>query len=72
MSADEDRASLPEVEATPLVVDVEFIEVEEERGLPRLDAVDEILLGRQRAYGAGVGWRAVEAARAHAAPADVP
>ena len=48
MSADEDRASLPEVEATPLVVDVEFIEVEEERGLPRLDAVDEISTARPR------------------------
>ena len=39
---------LPEVSEAPLIIDVEFTEVEEETTAPPLDAVDEISTARAR------------------------
>ena len=48
MTLDEERDELPEVGAAPLIIDADFVEVEEDRGLPSLDAVDEISTARTR------------------------
>ncbi len=48
MTVDEEGDTLPEVESAPLVVDVEFTEVEEESTVPSLDAVEEISVARVR------------------------
>ena len=48
MTIDEESDTLPEVESAPLVVDVEFTEVEEESTAPSLDAVEEISVARVR------------------------
>ncbi len=48
MTVDEESDTLPEVESAPLVVDVEFTEVEEESTVPSLDAVEEISVARAR------------------------
>ena len=48
MNADDDNGGLPEVQKAPLVIDVEFTEVEEETAAPMLDAVDEISTARAR------------------------
>ena len=48
MTLDEERDELPEVGAAPLIIDADFVEVEEDRGLPSLDAVDEISTARAR------------------------
>jgi len=48
MTVEEEGDSLPEVESAPLVVDVEFTEVEEESTAPSLDAVEEISVARVR------------------------
>ena len=48
MTIDEERDELPEVGAAPLIIDADFVEVEEDRGLPSLDAVDEISTARAR------------------------
>ena len=48
MTVDEEGDTLPEVESAPLVVDVEFTEVEEESTVPSLDAVEEISVARAR------------------------
>jgi len=48
MTVDEEGDTLPEVESAPLVVDVEFTEVEEESTAPSLDAVEEISVARAR------------------------
>ena len=48
MTVDEESDTLPEVESAPLVVDVEFTEVEEESTVPSLDAVEEISVARVR------------------------
>ena len=48
MTVDEEGDTLPEVESAPLVIDVEFTEVEEESTAPSLDAVDEISVARAR------------------------
>jgi len=48
MNADDERDGLPEVHEAPLVIDVEFTEVEEETAAPMLDAVDEISTARAR------------------------
>ena len=48
MTVDEESDTLPEVESAPLVVDVEFTEVEEESTAPSLDAVEEISVARVR------------------------
>ena len=48
MTIDEESDTLPEVESAPLVVDVEFTEVEEESTAPSLDAVEEISVARAR------------------------
>ena len=48
MNADDDEGGLPEVQKAPLVIDVEFTEVEEETAAPMLDAVDEISTARAR------------------------
>jgi chromosome partitioning protein len=48
MTVDEESDTLPEVESAPLVVDVEFTEVEEESTAPSLDAVEEISVARAR------------------------
>jgi len=48
MTVDEEGDTLPEVESAPLVVDVEFTEVEEESTAPSLDAVEEISVARVR------------------------
>jgi len=48
MTVDEEGATLPEVESAPLVIDVEFTEVEEESTVPSLDAVEEISVARAR------------------------
>ena len=34
MTLDEERDELPEVGAAPLIIDADFVEVEEDRGLP--------------------------------------
>ena len=48
MTVDEESDTLPEVESAPLVIDVEFTEVEEESTVPALDAVEEISVARAR------------------------
>ena len=48
MTIDEESDTLPEVESAPLVIDVEFTEVEEESTVPSLDAVEEISVARAR------------------------
>jgi len=48
MTVDEEGDTLPEVESAPLVIDVEFTEVEEESTAPSLDAVEEISVARVR------------------------
>ena len=48
MTVEEEGDTLPEVESAPLVVDVEFTEVEEESTAPSLDAVEEISVARVR------------------------
>ena len=48
MNADDEVDGLPEVHEAPLVIDVEFTEVEEETTAPMLDAVDEISTARAR------------------------
>jgi chromosome partitioning protein len=48
MTVDEESDTLPEVESAPLVIDVEFTEVEEESTVPSLDAVEEISVARAR------------------------
>ncbi|MCH2259412.1 MAG: ParA family protein [Candidatus Thalassarchaeum betae] len=48
MTVDEEGDTLPEVESAPLVIDVEFTEVEEESTAPSLNAVDEISVARAR------------------------
>jgi len=48
MTVDEEGDTLPEVESAPLVIDVEFTEVEEESTVPSLDAVEEISVARVR------------------------
>ncbi len=48
MPSDEEASTLPEVESAPLVIDVEFTEVEEESTAPSLDAVEEISTARAR------------------------
>ncbi|NRB12586.1 MAG: ParA family protein [Candidatus Thalassarchaeum sp.] len=48
MTVDEEGDTLPEVESAPLVIDVEFTEVEEESTVPSLDAVEEISVARAR------------------------
>ena len=48
MTVDEESDTLPEVESAPLVIDVEFTEVEEESTAPSLDAVEEISVARVR------------------------
>lgn len=48
MTVDEESDTLPEVESAPLVIDVEFTEVEEESTAPSLDAVEEISVARAR------------------------
>ena len=48
MSLEDERAELPEVGDAPLIIDADFVEVEEDRGLPSLDAVDEISTARAR------------------------
>ena len=48
MTSSEDGEALPEVRAVPLVLDVEFTEVEDETLAPSLDAVDEISTARAR------------------------
>jgi len=48
MTIEEEGDTLPEVESAPLVVDVEFTEVEEESTAPSLDAVEEISVARVR------------------------
>ena len=48
MTVEEEGDTLPEVESAPLVVDVEFTEVEEESTAPSLDAVEEISVARAR------------------------
>ena len=48
MPSDEEGSTLPEVESAPLVIDVEFTEVEEESTAPSLDAVEEISTARAR------------------------
>jgi len=48
MTVEEEGDTLPEVESAPLVVDVEFTEVEEESTVPSLDAVEEISVARVR------------------------
>ena len=48
MTVDEESDTLPEVESAPLVIDVEFTEVEEESTVPSLDAVEEISVARVR------------------------
>ena len=48
MTIEEEGDTLPEVESAPLVVDVEFTEVEEESTAPSLDAVEEISVARAR------------------------
>ena len=48
MPVDEESDTLPEVESAPLVIDVEFTEVEEESTVPSLDAVEEISVARAR------------------------
>ena len=48
MTVDEEGDALPEVKSAPLVIDVEFTEVEEESTAPSLDAVEEISVARAR------------------------
>jgi len=48
MTVDEEGDTLPEVKSAPLVIDVEFTEVEEESTAPSLDAVEEISVARAR------------------------
>ena len=48
MTSSEDGEALPEARAVPLVLDVEFTEVEDETLAPPLDAVDEISTARAR------------------------
>ena len=48
MTVDEEGDTLPEAKSAPLVIDVEFTEVEEESTAPSLDAVDEISVARAR------------------------
>jgi chromosome partitioning protein len=48
MTSSEDGEALPEVRAVPLVLDVEFTEVEDGTLAPPLDAVDEISTARAR------------------------
>ena len=48
MTVEEEGDTLPEVESAPLVIDVEFTEVEEESTVPSLDAVEEISVARAR------------------------
>ncbi|MDP7341740.1 MAG: hypothetical protein QF354_05075, partial [Candidatus Thalassarchaeum sp.] len=48
MNAEDDGDDLPEVQKAPLVIDVEFTEIEEETAAPMLDAVDEISTARAR------------------------
>ena len=48
MTVEEEGDTLPEVESAPLVIDVEFTEVEEESTAPSLDAVEEISVARAR------------------------
>jgi len=48
MTVDEEGDALPEVKSAPLVIDVEFTEVEEESTAPSLDAVEEISVARVR------------------------
>ena len=48
MTIEEEGDTLPEVESAPLVIDVEFTEVEEESTVPSLDAVEEISVARAR------------------------
>ena len=48
MNAEDDGGDLPEVQNAPLVIDVEFTEIEEETTAPMLDAVDEISTARAR------------------------
>ena len=48
MTSSEDGEALPEVRAVPLVLDVEFTEVEDETLASPLDAVDEISTARAR------------------------
>ena len=48
MNAEDEGDGLPEVHEAPLVIDVEFTEVEEETTAPMLDAVDEISTARAR------------------------
>ena len=48
MTVDEEGDTLPEAKSAPLVIDVEFTEVEEESTVPSLDAVEEISVARAR------------------------
>ena len=48
MTVDEEGDTLPEAKSAPLVIDVEFTEVEEESTAPSLDAVEEISVARVR------------------------
>lgn len=48
MNLDEERDELPEVGAAPLIIDADFVEVEEDRGVLSLDAVDEISTAQPR------------------------
>ena len=48
MTVDEEGDTLPEAKSAPLVIDVEFTEVEEESTAPSLDAVEEISVARAR------------------------
>ena len=47
MSVDRDVEELPEAGSAPLIIDAEFTEFED-KGLPTLDAVDEISTARAR------------------------
>ena len=47
MSVDRGVEELPEAGSAPLIIDAEFTEVED-KGLPTLDAVDEISTSRAR------------------------
>ena len=48
MNAEDDGDDLPEVQKAPLVIDVEFTEIEDETAAPMLAAVDEISTARPR------------------------
>ena len=47
MSVDRGVEDLPEAGSAPLIIDAEFTEVED-KGMPTLDAVDEISIARAR------------------------